>query len=50
MHTLGKANWRLPAILDRRLPYPHLEDDAQPADGGQDATEDTGELSPVSST
>jgi putative drug exporter of the RND superfamily len=50
MHTLGKANWRLPAILDRRLPHLHLEDDAQPADGGQDATEDTGELSPVSST
>ena len=50
MHTLGKANWRLPAILDRRLPHLHLEDDVEPADGRQDATEDTGELSPVSST
>src|SRR6267154_2315185 len=50
MHTLGKANWRLPAILDRRLPHLHLEDDAESAGGGQDATEDTGELSPVSNT
>jgi len=50
MHTLGNANWRLPAILDRRLPHLHLEDDAEPADGGQDATEDTGELSPVTRT
>jgi len=50
MHTLGKANWRLPAILDRRLPHLNLEDDGEPADGRQDALEDSGELSPVAST
>ena len=27
MHTLGKANWHLPAVLDRRLPRLKLEDD-----------------------
>jgi RND superfamily putative drug exporter len=29
MHTLGKANWRLPAALDRRLPRLKLEDDVE---------------------
>jgi hypothetical protein len=51
MHTLGKTNWRLPAILDRRLPHLNLEDGAVPAgqesEGGR---EGTGELRPVSTT
>jgi RND superfamily putative drug exporter len=55
MHTLGKANWRLPAVLDRRLPHLHLEDDgepagSEPADGRHDAVEDSGEFSPVASS
>jgi RND superfamily putative drug exporter len=25
MHILGKANWSLPAALDRRLPHLELE-------------------------
>jgi putative drug exporter of the RND superfamily len=49
MHTLGKTNWRLPAILDRRLPHLNLEDNAEPANG-EDATEGTGELKPVGRT
>jgi len=33
MHTIGKANWHLPATLDRRLPQLKLEaDDTEPAD------------------
>ncbi len=48
MHTLGKANWRLPAVLDRRLPHLSLEDSDGPADGaGEAGLEDTGELRPV---
>jgi putative drug exporter of the RND superfamily len=35
MHTLGKANWRLPAILDRRLPHLHLEDHADRPTAGK---------------
>jgi len=49
MHTLGKTNWRLPAVLDRRLPHLNLEDSSEPADRvGEDGLEDTGELRPVS--
>jgi RND superfamily putative drug exporter len=48
MHTLGKTNWRLPAILDRRLPHLNLEEGGEPAgqesEGGR---EDTGQLRPV---
>jgi putative drug exporter of the RND superfamily len=48
MHTLGQANWRLPAILDRRLPHLNLEDSDGPAGGADEAgLEDTGELRPV---
>jgi RND superfamily putative drug exporter len=50
MHTLGNANWRLPAILDRRLPHLNLEDSSEPTDAGEDATEGTGELRPVNRT
>jgi putative drug exporter of the RND superfamily len=44
MHTLGRANWRLPAILDRRLPHLNLEDSAEIAHAGVDASERTGEF------
>jgi putative drug exporter of the RND superfamily len=48
MHTLGQANWRLPAILDHRLPHLNLEDSDGPAGGADEAgLEDTGELRPV---
>jgi RND superfamily putative drug exporter len=48
MHTLGKANWRLPRILDRRLPHLDLEDSGEPGGGaGEDAAEGTGELRPA---
>jgi putative drug exporter of the RND superfamily len=48
MHTLGKANWRLPAFLDRRLPHLSLEDSDGSSDGdGEAGLEDTGELRPV---
>jgi len=50
MHTLGSANWRLPAILDRCLPHLNLEDSDEAADLGEDATEGTGELRPVTKT
>ncbi len=51
MHTLGKTNWRLPAVLDRRLPHLNLEDSGEPADrSGEDAIEGTGELRPASRT
>jgi RND superfamily putative drug exporter len=50
MHTLGKANWRLPAALDRRLPHLDLEDSEEAADVSEDATEGTGELRPVTRT
>jgi RND superfamily putative drug exporter len=34
MHSLGNANWRLPAFLDQRLPRIQIEDaDASPVDG-----------------
>jgi len=44
MHTLGKTNWRLPRVLDRRLPHLNLEDDGEPGGG---AGEDAAELSPA---
>jgi len=48
MHMLGKTNWRLPPILDRRLPHLNLEDSGEPADrAGEDATEGNGELRPA---
>jgi len=48
MHTLGKANWRLPSILDRRLPRLNLEDSGGPTGGAsEDALEGTAELKPV---
>jgi RND superfamily putative drug exporter len=48
MHTLGKTNWRLPAILDRRLPHLNLEDSDGSAGRADEAgLEDTGELRPV---
>jgi RND superfamily putative drug exporter len=51
MHTLGRANWRLPALLDRRLPHLNLEDSSKPADrASETGLEDTGELTPVSRT
>jgi RND superfamily putative drug exporter len=51
MHTLGKANWRLPDVLDRRLPHLNLEDSSEPADrADEDGLEDTGELRPASRT
>ncbi len=51
MHTLGKTNWRIPAVLDRRLPHLNLEDSADP-DGAasENAPEGTGELSPAAKT
>ncbi len=51
MHTLGKTNWRLPAILDRRLPHLSLEDGGEPEDPGtEDAAEGTRQLRPVTRT
>ena len=51
MHMLGKANWRLPAILDRRLPHLDLEDSGESADQtGEGGVEDTGELRSVAKT
>jgi RND superfamily putative drug exporter len=51
MHTLGKANWRLPAVLDRRLPHLNLEDSSKPAaQAGETGLDDTGELTPASRT
>jgi RND superfamily putative drug exporter len=38
MHTLGKANWKLPAALDRRLPRLKLEDDDGAAAPGEERT------------
>jgi RND superfamily putative drug exporter len=50
MHMLGKANWWLPAALDRRLPRLSLEDSGETAKPGTDAAEGTGELRPASRT
>jgi hypothetical protein len=48
LHTLGKANGRLPAILDQRLPHLNVEDSDGPAHGDDKAgLEDTGELRPA---
>jgi RND superfamily putative drug exporter len=48
MHTLGKTNWRLPRILDRRLPHLNLEDSGEMEGGAsEEAREGTGELRPV---
>jgi RND superfamily putative drug exporter len=48
MHTLGKANWHLPRVLDRRLPHLNLEDGGEPGDGAsEDIPEGTGELRPA---
>ena len=47
MHTLGKTNWRLPAILDRWLPRLSLEDSDKPNGAGEDAPADSDELKPV---
>ena len=47
MHTLGKTNWRLPAILDRWLPRLSLEDSDEPNGAGEDAPADSDELRPV---
>jgi RND superfamily putative drug exporter len=48
MHTLGKANWHLPRVLDRRLPHLNLEDSGEPGDGAsEDVPEGTGELRPA---
>ena len=45
MHMLGKANWRIPAALDRALPHLDLED------GGDKASETAeAKLSPVPRT
>ena len=49
-NQIGNANWRLPAILDRRLPHLNLEDSSEPTDAREDATEGTGELRPVNRT
>ena len=49
MHTLGKTNWRLPAVLDRRLPHLNLEDSRKPAGlPGEGGLDDTSEFRPVS--
>jgi RND superfamily putative drug exporter len=48
MHALGKTNWRLPRVLDRRLPHLNLEDDGEPEGGAsEDTPEGTGELRPI---
>jgi RND superfamily putative drug exporter len=48
MHTLGGANWRLPAILDRWLPRVNLEDTSEPAgEASHEAVEGTPELKPA---
>jgi putative drug exporter of the RND superfamily len=49
MHTLGRANWRLPAILDRRLPHLNLEDSAATADAGVGAAEGSPPALPAAS-
>src|SRR6202030_4356435 len=38
MHTLGKANWRLPRVLDRRLPHLNLEDSGEPDAAASEGT------------
>jgi RND superfamily putative drug exporter len=47
MHTLGRANWRIPAVLDRMLPRLALEDsgDAYPLSEG--SAETSSALKPV---
>ena len=48
MHTLGRGNWRVPGVLDRRLPRLNLEDSSEPARrAGDDAVEGDAELSPA---
>jgi len=47
MHALGQTNWRLPHVLDRRLPHLNLEDNDEPNGAGQNAPDDAGELRPT---
>src|SRR5260370_29365901 len=48
MHTLGRGNWRVPGVLDRRLPRLNLEDSSEPARrAGDDAAEGDAELTPA---
>jgi RND superfamily putative drug exporter len=48
MHTLGGANWRLPAILDRWLPRVNLEDTGEPVgEASHEAPEGSSELRPA---
>lgn len=44
MHTLGQTNWRLPHVLDRRLPHLNLEDNDEPNGAGRHVVVDDGEL------
>jgi hypothetical protein len=45
MHMLGKANWRIPAALDRILPRLALEGEAEePAGAGTTAETGTSEI------
>jgi RND superfamily putative drug exporter len=39
MHTLGKANWQLPATLDRRLPRLNLDDNDETSAADKDLNE-----------
>jgi hypothetical protein len=48
MQTLGGANWRLPAILDRWLPRVNLEDTGEPAgEASHEVLEGTSEPRPA---
>jgi uncharacterized membrane protein YdfJ with MMPL/SSD domain len=45
MHTLGKANWRIPSVLDRLLPRLNLEGISETVDGASAGTpESTSEI------
>jgi RND superfamily putative drug exporter len=47
MHTIGRANWHLPALLDRRLPSLKLEGDDQQA---TDPAESAAVIAPTTRT
>jgi putative drug exporter of the RND superfamily len=47
MHTLGKANWRIPAVLDRVLPRVSLEGSEAAGGAGEGTFEAADELRPV---
>jgi RND superfamily putative drug exporter len=48
MHTLGRANWRIPPVLDRILPHLDLENSSETAAGASEGVpEGTGELKPA---